>query len=80
MAKNMARLESGVVVNIEWCSDLTTETDTLKDMGDCAVAVGDVYENGKFYHDGIEVVTPLESAMLLIKDMQSALNKLGVVV
>ena len=35
MAKNMARLEDNIVVNIEWCSNNTNESETLKEINDC---------------------------------------------
>ena len=66
MAKNMARLENGVVVNIEWLPDRAVETDTLKNMGDIPAGIGDTYSEGKFYRDGVEVVSRL-------RDMENAL-------
>lgn len=52
MAKNMARIENGIVVNVEWCSDRMAETDTLKNTKDRPVANGDTYAEGKFYRNG----------------------------
>ena len=66
MAKNMARIENGQVVNIEWSADSTPESDTLKDIADRPVDIGDTYENGKFYRKGIEV-------MSYVEDMENAL-------
>lgn len=66
MAKNMARIENGSVVNIEWCSDRTAESNALKDPADRPVAIGDTYENGKFYRDGVEIISYVE-------DMENAL-------
>ena len=63
MAKNMALVSDGVVVNVLWCSDKTAQTDTLIDLEDRPVGIGDTYSDGKFYRDGKEVLTPLESAM-----------------
>ena len=57
MAKSMARIENGSVVNIEWCSDVTAETDTLKNVDDRLIEVGDTYSKGKFYRDGEEILT-----------------------
>lgn len=63
MAKSMARIEARVVVNMEWCSDDTPETDTLKSPDDHPVGIGDTYTDGKFYRDGVEILTPLEAAL-----------------
>ena len=63
MAKNMALVENGVVVNVMWCSDRTEQTDTLIDTADRPVGIGDTYTDGKFYRDGAEVLTPLEEAL-----------------
>ena len=49
MAKNMARIENGIVVNVEWCSDRTADTDTLISVYDRPVTAGDQYIDGKFY-------------------------------
>ena len=58
MAKNMARIENGVVVNVEWCPDNTAETKSLKDMHDLPVVIGDTWKDGKFYRD-VEEILPL---------------------
>ena len=73
MAKNMARIKDGIVINIEWCSDFTPETDVLKDMGDRPVAIGDTYSDGNFYHDGERVLTVLEYTQKLLADAENAL-------
>ena len=62
MAKSMALVANGVVVNVLWCSDRESETETLIDTADRPVAIGDSYERGKFYRNGEEVLTPLEEA------------------
>lgn len=62
MAKNMALIDNGIVANILWCSDRTEQTDTLIDLEDRPVGIGDTYADGKFYRDGEEVLTPLEQA------------------
>lgn len=53
MAKTMARLSGDVVVNLEWCSDGCAENDELKDVGECAVSVGDIFRGGHFYHKDV---------------------------
>ena len=62
MAKNMALVSDGVVINVLWCSDKAAQTDTLIDPDGRPVGIGDTYSDGKFYRDGAEVLTPLEEA------------------
>lgn len=78
MAKNMARIYDGVVINIERHSDKATETDHLKFIGDRLVAIGDIYNNGTFSRDGVEVLTTIDLLNIDLKDMQDALKTLGV--
>lgn len=63
MAKSMALIENGTVTNMLWCSDSEPETATLVNPADHPVAIGDTYSNGKFYRDGVEILTPLEEAL-----------------
>ena len=63
MAKTMALIENGVVSNILWCSDKTQQTNSWIDLVDRPVSIGDIYNDGKFYRKGIEVLTPLEVAL-----------------
>ncbi len=85
MAKSMALVDNGVVVNVLWCSDRESETETLIDTADRPVAIGDSYESGKFYRNGEEVLTPLQAAMKKnaeyeaeLADARAALEMLGV--
>lgn len=78
MGNNMARIEDGIVVNIEWFSSETVETENLKNMEDRQVEIGDTYQDGKFYRDGMEVLTPLEAAVAELEDARAALEILGV--
>lgn len=59
MAKTMARLSGDVVVNLEWCSDDYAETETLKNIGETNVSIGDLYKNGTFYH-AVNMLTDYE--------------------
>lgn len=61
MAKSMAVVDDGVVSNIIWCADNTPQSDTWVNCDDRPVVIGDTYIDGKFYRDGAEVLTPLES-------------------
>ena len=61
MAKNMALLEQGAVINLLWCSDQEPETERLVDCGERPVCLGDSYTNGKFYRDGQAVLSEAEA-------------------
>lgn len=63
MAKNMARVYDGVVLNVVWCTDTQPETETLVATSNRSVTAGDTYSDGKFYRDGEEILTPLEEAL-----------------
>lgn len=70
MAKNMARIDNGIVVNIEWCSDRMAETDTLKNFEGRSIGIGDTYSDGKFYRDGEEIMSTVEK----LADAENALR------
>ena len=76
MAKNMARIENGIVVNVEWCSDKMSETNTLINIEDRPVKIGDTYKEGKFYRNGEEIFTPLEEAQKKNAEYESALAEI----
>ncbi len=82
MAKTMAYITDGTVKNLIWCSDAEPETDTLKNVEDRPVGIGDTYENGKFFRDGVELLTPLEQRIRELEaenaDMKAALDHLEV--
>ena len=78
MAKNMARVENGIVVNIESFPYNAAENESLINCGDVPVAVGDTYTDGRFYRNGVKVLTPLETALEEIADMKAALELLEV--
>lgn len=61
MAKNMALLEQGAVINLLWCSDQEPETERLVDCGERPVCLGDGYTDGKFYRDGQVVLSEAEA-------------------
>ena len=62
MAKSMAIIADGIVTNMIWCNDAMQETDNRKDPGDRPVGIGDTYSDGRWYRDGVEILTPLEDA------------------
>ncbi len=76
MAKSMAAITNGIVTNVIWCSDSEQETDTLKSPADRPVAIGDTYSDGKFYRDGVEILTPLEEAQKQIAEYEAALSEI----
>lgn len=65
MAKNMARLADGVVVNLEWCSDSEPETAALREYDGYAIRIGDSWEDGKWMRDGAAVLTEAQIAAQL---------------
>ncbi len=77
MAKTMARLEAGTVINIEWRSDNAAETEALKNIGDYPAGIGDTYSEGKWYRDGEALLTPLEEAQQENAALQAKLEKLN---
>lgn len=76
MAKSMAQISGGVVTNILWCSDSAPETDVLVTLADHHVAIGDTYSDGKFYRDGVEILTPLEEALKKNAEYETALTEI----
>ena len=76
MAKSMALVENGTVANMLWCSDSQPETESLINPADRPVGIGDAYSNGKFYRDGVEILTPLEEAQKKITEYESALTEI----
>lgn len=80
MAKTMARIENGIVTNIEWCSYETEQTDTLINIEDRSVSIGNKYVNGKFYDENDnEILTDLEIAYNNLNEYTEALLELGVI-
>jgi len=78
MAKNMARIENGVVVNIEWVSDKIQETDFFKNIGDRPVEINDTFDGEFFYRNGEKVLTALETLQTNNTEYVTALQMLGV--
>ena len=76
MAKTMARIESGVVVNMLWCSDRELQTETLIEISDRPVGIGDTYDGSNFYRDGVEILKPLEEAQKQIAEYEAALSEI----
>ena len=79
MAKNMARIEDGVIAGIEWCSDRTIDTDTLISVYDRPVTIGDNYDGQDFYRNGEKILTPLEELEKENEEYKVFLEIMGVV-
>ncbi len=76
MAKSMALIENSTVTNMLWCSASEPETEFLINPADRPVAIGDTYSNGKFYRDGVEILTPLEEALKTNAEYEAALSEI----
>ena len=76
MAKSMAIITDGIVTNMIWCNDAMQETETRKDPGDRPVGIGDTYSDGKWYRDGVEILTPLEEALKKNAEYEAALSEI----
>ncbi len=72
MAKNMARLVDGVVVNLEWCSDSEPETVELREYEGYAIRIGDSWEDGKWMRDGAAVLTEAQIAAQVAEERATA--------
>lgn len=77
MAKTMARIKDNVVVNLEWIGDNAVETVELRNTHGLLVQVGDVYDNGKFYRNGVKLLTFREQLRKNIADYDTALTDIA---
>ena len=76
---NYALVENGTVVNIIWLNERNeAEWPNAVRLGERMVEVGDTYTDGKFYRDGVEVLTPMEKAQAEMTEYKAALQELGV--
>ena len=74
-----AIVDNGAVTNIIALNDRNaSDFHTAVKLGDRPVGIGDTYADGKFYRDGVEVLTPMEQAQAEIDAYKAALNELGV--
>ena len=73
-----AWIENGVVTNIIALNDRDASDfpDAVR-LGGRPVMIGDTYENGSFYRDGVEVLTPMEQAQAEMTEYKAALHELG---
>lgn len=74
-----ALVENGVVVNVIWLNDKNAgDFPTAVKLGDRPATIGDTCTDGRFYRDGVEVLTALEQAQAEIDSYKFALNEMGV--
>ena len=72
-------IDNGVVSNIIALNDRNAgDFPTAVKLGDRPVGIGDIYADGKFYRDGVEVLTPMEQAQAEMTEYKAALHELGV--
>ena len=74
-----ALIDNGIVNNVIALNDRNaSDFPTAVKLGDRPVGIGDTYADGKFYHDGVEVLTPMEQAQAEMTEYKVALHELGV--
>ena len=74
-----AIVDNGAVTNIIALNDRNaSDFPSAVKLGDRPVGIGDTYTDGKFYRDGVEVLTPMEQAQAEMTEYKAALNELGV--
>ena len=74
-----AIVTDGIVSNVIALNDRNANDFTAAvKLGDRPVAIGDTYTDGKFYRDGVEVLTPMEQAQAEMTEYKAALHELGV--
>lgn len=67
---NYALIENNVVTNIIWLADSNAhEFPNAVKLGDRPAGIGDTYENGKFYRNGVEILTELERYIEMSTDL-----------
>lgn len=72
-----AVIQDGVVVNLIWLySGNAADFPDAVPVNDLPVCIGDSYADGAFYRDGVKLVK--ENAVVAIRDMQTALETVGV--
>lgn len=74
-----AIVDNSAVTNIIALNDRNaSDFPTAVKLSERPVGIGDTYADGKFYRDGVEVLTPMEQAQAEIDAYKAALNELGV--
>lgn len=78
MAKNMARIDDGVVVNIEWCSDKQKQNEYLINLADRPVGVGDTFDGVDFYRNGEKLLSDVERLSAELAQYEAALSAIEI--
>ena len=74
-----ALIDGGIATNVIALNDRNaSDFPTAVKLGDRPVGIGDTYNDGKFYRDGVEVLTPMEQAQAEMTEYKAALHELGV--
>ena len=74
-----ALIDNGIVTNVIALNDRNaSDFPAAVKLGDRPVGISYTYTDGKFYRDGVEVLTPMEQAQAEIDAYKAALNELGV--
>ena len=74
-----AIVTDGIVTNVIVLNDRNaSDFPSAVKLGDRPVGIGDTYADGKFYRDGVEVLTPMEQAQAEMTEYKTALHELGV--
>ena len=76
MAKTMARIDNGVVINLEWVDDNIQSTNKFKDIYDLQIEIGDTYSDGRFYRNGAEVLTYRQQIQNILAKYDNALTEI----
>ena len=72
-----ALIEGGIVTNVIELNDRNaSDFPTAVKLGDRPVGIGDTYADGKFYCEGVEVLTPMEQAQAEMTEYKAALHEL----
>ena len=74
-----ATVTDGIVTNVIALNDRNAgDFPAAVKLGDRPVGIGNTYTDGKFYRDGVEVLTPMEQAQAEMTEYKAALHELGV--
>lgn len=74
-----AIVTDGIVTNVIVLNDRNAnDFPAAAKLGDRPVGIGDTYTGGKFYRDGVEVLTPMEQAKAEMTEYKAALHEMGV--
>lgn len=75
---NYALIENGVVINVIVLLPCNVKDfPNAIDVGERPVQIGDTYQDGKFYRDGIEILSREQELLVELTDAKTALETLG---